>query len=163
TLSFIAPTNWTFTTDTIGTTVGTPSAPTVTASSAGAVSYAYCITAADSSGQQSLPSTPGVVNSAVNISATAGTIALTWPAVTGAGFYNGFKPEPAVGGFGPSGGTPQAGSSYGFIGQTNSPGFNDSNIFPDFTNVPPATNNNPFAAGNNPGCVSFFQQRLYEA
>jgi hypothetical protein len=164
-LSFLAPTNWVFTTLTFGTTIAAPTSLSGTASSAGSVSYAYIVTAVDSSGQESLPSNIGIITSAVNIAATAGTINLKWSAVTGAQFYNVYKTEPAVGGFDPgnTGQPPSAGPAYGFIGQSSSATFADSNIVPNFTIVPSNVNNNPFANANNPGVVSFFQQRVYYA
>jgi len=163
TLTFAAPTNWFFSTLAFATTIATPTGGAGTASSAGTTSYAYCVTAVDNLGQESLPSAAIVINSAVNIANTAGTIFINWNAVAGAQFYNVYKVEPAQGGFGGlGGGTPTPGGAFGFIGQTTTPGYIDSNIFPDFAIVPASFNNNPFAS-NNPGAISFFQQRIYYA
>src|SRR5712664_1160143 len=56
-----------------------------------------------------------------------------------------------------------SGAAFGFVGNCTGTSFIDSNISPDFTTAPPITNNMPFASGNNPGAVSFFQQRAYYA
>lgn len=65
--------------------------------------------------------------------------------------YNIYKAQPiAVGAAAPS--------VFGYIGQTTELTFVDSNIAPDFTQTPPL-HRDPFADGNNPSVVTYFQQR----
>jgi hypothetical protein len=156
TLTFNTPTSWTFAPIVFGTTVTAPGTPTVTGSTTGVANYAYVVTAVDSLGQESSPSPAGVLANAVNIGATAGTITITWTAVPGAASYNVYKAELSISSAVPSG------AAFGFIGFCTGTTFVDSNIVPDFVTTPPIAMN-PFAAGNNPGCVCFFQQRLYYA
>jgi len=156
-LLFTGPTNWTFTQIIFGTTVSAPGAPTITASAGGSTNYAYQVTALDAQNQESTPSPAGLVNNAVNIGATAGTMSVTWPAVAGASSYNVYKAEIAI-----NPATIPSGAAFGFIGFSTSNKLVDSNIVPDFTTTPPIVNN-PFTGGNNPGAVCFFQQRLYYA
>jgi hypothetical protein len=164
-LTFISPTNWTFTPITFGTTVTAPGAPTVAFSSAGSANYAYVITAVDAAGQESLPSPPGTVAGAVDIGSTAGTITASWAAVGGAASYNVYKAELSISSAVPSG------AAFGYIQTVTGTVAVDSNFVPDFSQTPPAGavppaapgSQNPFAGGNDPGCCCFFQQRLYYA
>jgi hypothetical protein len=156
TLSFAAPTNWFFTTLAFGTTISPPTnaAATITGAAA-STDYAYVVTAIDSLGQESLPSNTATIHLGINIATTAGTVTITWTASVGAVSYNIYKAETSQAGPVP------AGVAFGFIGTATGTSFIDSNIVPDFTTSPPIVNNNPFLAGNNPGAVSFFQQRVY--
>lgn len=49
---------------------------------------------------------------------------------------------------------------YGYIGQSESNEFTDYNLGPDMSVTPPS-NNDPFADGNNPFCLTYHQQRLF--
>src|SRR5690606_24228664 len=72
---------------------------------------------------------------------------LSWSAASGADYYNVYKDNNGSG-------------IYGFIGRADSLSFVDNNITPVKTNTPP-TGNNPFVgAGNYPGAVGYYQQRL---
>lgn len=157
TLTFTGPNNWAFSTISFGATIGSPTISSVVASSAGSAAYEYSVTAVDNNGQESIPSAPGGVTGAVNIGNTAGTITVTWSAVGGAVGYNIYKTELAI-----SPAVVPVGAAYGFITSSTSTTIVDSNIVPDFSQTPPI-NQNPFAAGNNPGVCCFFQQRLYYA
>jgi hypothetical protein len=166
TLSFIAPTNWIFTTIVFGTTIGSPSSVTVGVNIVTApvpttlTTYQYSVTAIDATGQEGLPTLSNQITVNGNIATTAGTATITWPAVAGAVGYNIYKAEISYSG------TIPAGASFGFVGLTNGNSgttFIDSNIAPDFSNSPPVTNNMPFASNNNPSCVVFFQQRAWYA
>jgi hypothetical protein len=161
TLTFAAPTNWFFSTLAFGTTIGSPSSPTLVVTIVTAPStpvnttYQYAITAVDTLGQEGLPTLTSQVTVNGNISSTAGTATVGWAAVAGAISYNIYKAEISYTGTIPSG------AAFGFVGNATGTSFIDSNISPDFTTSPPTQNNNPFLAGNDPGAVSFFQQRLY--
>lgn len=172
TLTFASPTNWFFTTLVFGTTLATPTglSLSVTIPSAGSSTpaqnptYQYAVTGVDDLGQESLPGLTGQVTTAVatgsgNIGVVQGTASIGWSSVTGAVSYNVYKAELSYTGSIPSG------AAFGLVGTAgaSATSFVDSNIQPDFSTSPPTQNANPFTAGNNPGAVSFFQQRLYYA
>lgn len=110
----------------------------------------WVVTAVDEEGEESLPSAAVSLDCEATSSGKLATI--SWPEVSGASFYNVYK--------GRSG-------KYGYIGSaeplsTNPPGFvefEDDNIGPAYADTPP-TGEDPFAGGNNPGVVAFYQQRL---
>jgi hypothetical protein len=169
TLTFLAPTNWVFASIVFGTTIASPASVTAVITipvpgggTAIQTTYQYAVTAIDSNGQESLATLSPQVTSAVatgsgNIAVIAGTVTISWPAVTGAIGYNVYKAEISYTGSIPTG------AAFGFIATTQGTSQIDSNIVPDFTTTPPNTNNTPFASGNNPGCIVFFQQRAYYA
>lgn len=154
TLTFTAPTNWSIAAAVFGTTVPAPTGLGAATTPAGSANYSYIVTAVDASGHESLPSTAVALPSAVNLGTTAGTNTITWSAAAGASSYNVYKAELSIAGAVP------AGQAYGFIGNSTSLTFIDSNIVPDFSSTPPIFTN-PFSAGNNPGTACYFQQRLY--
>lgn len=151
-LTRTAHTSWTLTAITFGSTQVAPVGTSATATAAGAVDYKYVITAVAATGDESVASNVLDCPGAVNIMTTAGSIAIVWAAAAGAAYYNVYKAQPAVGGTVPSG------VNFGFIGSTTGLSLVDSNIVPDFSATPPL-NTNPFAAGNNPVTVAYFQQR----
>jgi hypothetical protein len=167
TLTFAAPTNWFFSTLAFGTTIGSPTGlslvvtiPVAGSGTTISTTYQYAVTAVDSLGQESLPTltsqvTVSPATGSGNIAVIAGTATISWAAVAGAISYNVYKAEISYAGAIPSG------AAFGFVGNSTGVSFIDSNISPDFTTSPPTQNNNPFLFGNDPGAVSFFQQRLY--
>jgi hypothetical protein len=117
--------------------------------------YLYRITAVNDKGEESVPSVvfegQGTGIDCVDVSATAGSITISWQAVPGARYYNVYKAEPgstALTGPGtvPSGPVPPSSSLFGFAGSSFGTAFVDSNITPDFQQVPPVRLN-PFARG----------------
>ena len=165
TLTFTAPTNWAFAPIAFGTTIASPTGAAIAihishTTDTWLTFYSYVVTAIDANGQESLPSAAATGSATGNIATSPGTVTVTWNAVTGAVGYNIYKAQISYTGAVP------ADVAYGFVGLTNGNAgttFIDSNTSPDFTTTPPATNNLPFAGGNNPGCVAFFQQRAYYA
>lgn len=154
-LTLTNPTSWAFAPITFGTTVGTPTGLSTSATTGTGAYFAYAVTAVDVNGQESLAGTVAA-NNVVNVTTTSGTITVSWSAVAGAVAYNVYRAELSVAGAVPSG------AAFGFQGNTTGTSFIDSNIVPDFSQTPPAGNSNPFSgAGNNPGTCCFFQQRLY--
>ncbi len=72
---------------------------------------------------------------------------LTWTAAADADYYNVYKDNNGSG-------------IFGFIGRAEGTTFTDNNILPTKTDTPP-TGKNPFVgAGNYPGAVGYYQQRL---
>lgn len=189
TLSFAAPTNWFFTTLNFGATIASPTGATVTnvevpnpgfTSGANPIlgGYVYGVTAVDSLGQESLPNispqfnsggpSPGAGSNYI-ITQSAGTVSFMWNGVAAAQSYNIYRTQIVVGSTAAAGGIPTipTNAMMGFLGTappgTGSQLFLDSGLTPDFSAAPPISNLNPFANGNNPGAVSFFQQRVYYA
>src|SRR5207253_55917 len=116
--------------------------PVIATSSAGTVTYQFQITAVSpADGSESIASDIGQVTTAVNIYATAGTITATWTRVTGVNEYNVYMASPAV-----STAIIPAGALFGYVGTVYGTEFINSNIIPDFAQVPP-THRNPFARG----------------
>lgn len=171
-LSFFGPTNWSFAPAQFGTTLSPPTGVTlsVTIPDSGQstppanTTYQYAVCSVDNAGQQSMPAfsnqfTTAFATGSGDISIVQGTASLSWtppagPAPVG---YNVFKAQVS------STGSIPTGVGFGFVGGVTGTSFIDSNVTPDFTTTPPVTNANPFANGNNPSTVTFFQQRAYWA
>lgn len=146
-------TNWTMTPVVFGATINAPGGLSAAASAGTGAYYSYVVTSVDADGQESPASSPLAVDNVVNLSTTAGSITLSWTAVTGAVQYNVYKAEFRVGAAVPPG------SAYGFVGFCYDVAFVDSNIVPDFSVTPPLVNL-PFDGGNNPSVSCYFKQRL---
>ena len=158
-LSRITASNWVLTQTTFSTSTAAPAvtSATATVNPSGATSpptlptaYAYAVTAVDAaSGQESIASEIANVTDSVDISSTAGSIVIQWTPVGTASTYNIYK-APASYNTNPNSATDATpvptGSPLGYIGTSYGIQFVDSNITPDFTQVPP-THNNPFAPG----------------
>jgi len=138
-LTLITATNWTLAPITFGSTMANPVTPTVTTTlAAGAVHYAYVVTAVDINGQESVPSAFGVLATTLDIRSNPGTITVTWSTVTNAVSYNVYRAVPRYGT------TVPAGASFGFAGNVTGLTFIDSNVNVDFSQGPPIAQN-PFA------------------
>lgn len=149
-LTAAAPTNWSFTAITFGTTLTPPTGLAKSATSGSGAFFSYAVTAVDAGGQESQQATLAVDN-VVNLTTTSGTITLTWNAEIGADHYNVYRAQLSVAGTVPSG------QAYGFLGSSTSTTFIDSNIVPDFSQSPPISFN-PFSS-QNPITFCYFQQR----
>lgn len=147
-LTQLGSVNWTITPITFTAGIARPSTPTITITvdstftGPAAVSesnYAYKVTAWNDN-EESLPSPPGVLSSAPNISRFAGTVKVRWDPIPGALYYFVYKAMIQTN-------TPSPpGASLGFAGIAYGLEFNDGNIVPDFT-VQPPQHKNPFALG----------------
>ncbi|MFL1533937.1 MULTISPECIES: hypothetical protein [Pseudomonas] len=108
--------------------------------------WTYQVTAVLDDGNtldESLPVTSNAIT--VFSNTMAGTI--TWPAVAGATYYIIYKDNAGAG-------------IYGFIGRATGTTFTDQNITAVKTDTPP-NGKDPFVgAGNYPGAVGYYQQRL---
>ena len=148
-LDRVSNTNWSFVETTFQVSIAAPTNLTSVASSVTPptttpptllTGYSYVVTAVSATtGEESQPSTATNVQS-VDIATLAGSITLTWTAVTGAAYYNVYKAPAAYGTNVP------IGSQYGFAGQTFGTQFTDTNITADATTTPPL-HVNPFARG----------------
>lgn len=133
-------TNWVFSVVGISTTLTAPTNLTAVALSSSQYStwYSYVVTAVDSTtGEESIASQPFNIQNN-DIALFAGTNSLSWSKVNNADSYNIYSSTPSYGQ------QVTAGNLYGLIGTSLGTSFNDTNIIPDFTRVPPV-DYNPFA------------------
>lgn len=134
--------NWVFNQESFAATITSPTNITAVAYSSSILStwYSYIVTAVNSiTGEESNPSDP--VNIQNNdIAVYAGTNSISWNSVSGASSYNIYASTPSYGN------QVTSGNLYGFIGTSFGTNFNDTNIQPDFTVVPPQ-HFDPFARG----------------
>lgn len=140
-----AATNWQTSTISFSATLSGPASVTATTTGGGTNPvdfYTYKITALDSNEQES-SATASTPTGVINLGNAGAKIDLSWSAVTGAIAYNVYKATSY--------------GSYGYIGQTTSTSFRDTNIIEDLGKQPPQ-NNNPFST-DFPGAVSYFEQR----
>jgi len=108
-------------------------------------SYRYVITATDEDGVESLQSSEQFLRTK-SLTQTAG-IRLAWDSVISAKFYTVYKDV--------ANGT----GTYGFIGETKNPIFEDYNIGPDTSRTPPEENVPISSVNNYVGAVGYYQQR----
>ena len=141
-LVLTSATSWAISAITIGATIPAPSAgfsfTLATLVGGTAVYVAYVVTSVDSTGQESGPSAYQAQGLTADPRTTAGTISLSWTAVTGAQSYNVYRTIPRYGS------TPPGGSYFGFVGNVTGTTFTDSNVTPNFAIGPPLALN-PFA------------------
>lgn len=143
-LTLVSATNWTYTAINFGSSIATPTGVAATSNlAAGSYNYAYLVTAVDTNGQESGPSTPATLASLTNLASTNGTNTITWSATPGAVSYNVYKAYPNSAGVVPSG------VGYGFIGNVTGLTFVDTNpgVAPDFAQTPPILQN-PFSGAS---------------
>jgi hypothetical protein len=146
-LKRFGPTNWALAAISFVPAIQPPSGLSGTPRTGGAgdtTVYRYVVTSVstDESAEESLPTAAAAVTSWDN---KAGAV-LTWSAAPGSvDHYNIYKDNNGSG-------------IYGFIGQASGLTFTDNAIGPTKTDTPPSFDN-PFAGGNNPGVVGYYQQR----
>ena len=134
-------TSWTFSQISFSSTIAAPTGLTSTVHSSTTAStyYAYVVTAVDNNGQESVAS--NVTNAFNNdIAIYAGSNSLAWNIVSGAQSYNIYKAIPSYSI------TVPIGVAFGYVGNSFGNTFTDTNITPDFTQVPPI-HNGPFDRG----------------
>lgn len=147
-LNRLAHDNWTTAEISLAPRIAAPaSATAVSGGGTGtAQTWRYQVTAVLDDGNtldESLPATSNPVTTHTDV----GSATITWPAVTGATYYIIYKDNAGAG-------------IYGFIGRATGTTFTDQNITAVKTDTPP-NGNDPFVgAGNFPGAVVYYQQRL---
>lgn len=147
-LKRMAHDNWSISPISLVPTVATPAtASASTPGGSGAVQvWRYQVTAVVDDGNTIDESLP-ITTNPINVSASAQVGNVTWAAVPGATYYNIYKDNSGSG-------------VYGFAGRSTTTTFADNNIAATRTDTPP-TGVDPFtSAGNYPGAVGYFQQRL---
>ncbi|MDR3569617.1 MAG: hypothetical protein P4L43_16450 [Syntrophobacteraceae bacterium] len=102
--------------------------------------YSYVVTALSlSPPEQSVASQPASVQANLLDSNTGSENVISWQAETAANLYYVYKANPQTQ-------PAPAGAMYGYIGQTTSTSFTDTQIAPDFSQAPP-THTDPFTVG----------------
>lgn len=141
-LTLVSAASWTITQIVFGSTVSSPTGLgiTTTYTTGGPPStwnLAYVVTAVDLNGQESAPSAVQNLSITQDPRATAGSINISWTAVSGAQSYNVYKAELR--------GTSlvATGAAFGYGGNCTGVLFTDSGIDPNFSLTPPVTEN-PF-------------------
>jgi hypothetical protein len=145
-LARLAANNWTIGQPSFASAIAAPGSCTVVGTAystgPGPAAYGYVVTAIDSAtGDESQPSTIGVVGTVVDIAGQFGTNTVSWPSVPGASEYKIYRAAPDytnVGNF--------AGQLFGYVGSSRTTSWQDTNIIADFATTPPL-HTNPFAAG----------------
>ena len=149
-LSRLADDNWTLAPVTSTPDIAAPvaisatvsDAPTgVTPAPAVETRYMYAVSAVNTDGAESLPSTPVLSGAGINIAVTAGTVTVLWLPVAEAQYYKVWKALPAHGNR-----VPTPSEQFGFAGYSYGTSFTDSNIVPDFAQAPISASD-PFAPG----------------
>lgn len=144
--------NWTISDAVLVPGIAAPSSATATATGGtGATQgWRYQITAIKDDGSNALDESLPVTSNAITVFASTLQGSVVWPTVVGANYYNIYKDNAGAG-------------IYGFIGRSTALSFTDNNITPAKIDTPP-TGVDPFVgAGNYPGAVGYFQQRLVYA
>lgn len=141
--------NWTIAPVSLVPAIAAPASATATSAGGTGVtqSWRYQVTAVLDDGSRILEESLPVTSNSITVFANTLQGSVTWPAVTGATYYNVYKDNAGAG-------------IYGFIGRANTTSFTDVNITPTKTDTPP-TGTDPFVgSGNYPRAVGYFQQRL---
>ena len=147
-LNRLAHDNWTTAEINLAPRIAAPASATAVSGGGTGTSqiWRYQVTAVMDDGNtldESLPATSNPVTTHTDV----GSATITWPAVTGATYYIIYKDNAGAG-------------IYGFIGRATGTTFTDQNITAVKTDTPP-NGNDPFVgAGNFPGAVVYYQQRL---
>ena len=146
-LKRLGATNWTLTAKVFTPAIAAPTGLTATPLAGGSgdtTTFRYQVTAVATgeAAEESVPSAAASVAAWDNKSGAN----LSWTGVTGADHYNVYKENNGSGVF-------------GFIGMATNTTFTDLNITAEKNDTPPSYQN-PFADGNNPGVVGYYQQRL---
>lgn len=149
-LSRTGHTAWTLAAIALAPALAAPGSPAAVATNgtgaAPALAFSYKVTAVRAETlEESLP-TAAATCSNYGLNPATGTYnTVTWSAVSGATKYNVYKELNGSG-------------IHGWVGAATGTTFTDSNLAPDEADTPPEARD-PFAASNNPGAVTYHQQR----
>lgn len=148
-LVFGSATRWVLRNISTGPSVPAPSGLAVTAGAAGALPYAYVVTAAAAdSYEESNASAADTVACAAPTPAAPNTLA--WTAVAGAEEYYVYL-------------DPYDNGVYGFVGTARTNSFSDPGFVADFSVTPPVARNLFQSSSNYPKCSAHYQQRRFYA
>ncbi len=107
--------------------------------------YSYIVSAVNADGQESRGSTADSASNDTELPRNYTTI--TWGAVAGAVYYRIYKAHES--------------GSFGFIGESETTSFTDDGFQPEYSDAPIEAYNPFVGAGNYPGIVGFWEQRLW--
>ena len=147
-ISRTGPTTWVLEVVDFVSSINPPTSPAAvfTGTPGSAFTQNYKVTALTTKGEQSVGSVVfGAAAKPRSEWVTGDYMTLSWAAVPDAEEYYIYK---EYGGF------------YGITGISDTTSFRDDNFIPEDETTPPI-DNNPFTGGNNPGAVSFHEQRLW--
>ena len=147
-LNRLAHDNWTTAEISLAPRIAAPASATAVSGGGTGVAqtWRYQVTAVLDDGNTLDESLPATSNT-ITIHADVASATITWPAVAGATYYIVYKDANGAG-------------IYGFAGRATGTTFTDQNITAIKTDTPP-NGNDPFVgAGNYPGAVVYYQQRL---
>jgi hypothetical protein len=139
-LIYTSDTSWALTEMVTAPSGTAPTGLTLTASTSGTAGVAFAVTSVVNS-IESAPSLYEIKTNSVDYSNTAGSMKVTWGAVTLSQSYNIYRSLLL-----PIGADVTEAQELGFVGRSFGPQFTDNNIVPDFTKSPPQFYN-PFADG----------------
>lgn len=143
----LAPTSWALTAISFEPGIAAPTGLTAGQRSGGSgdtTEYQYKVTAVSAISAGSIESAASNTATVASFDNKPGAV-LTWTPVFGADHYNVYKNKSS--------------GVFGFIGQSATGSFTDINITPETDNTVPISYN-PFADGNNPSVVGYYQQRM---
>ena len=152
----VSATNWTLNAIASAPAQAAPTGVTVTPNDAGAVTYAYVVTAIGTNGlEESLKATEGSNAACQDLSVAGAFNTVTWTNATGALRYNVYR---------------KVNGLYGYVGQSSDGtiGFKDQNIIPNAGETPPETDD-PIdgtaadGTSNHPGACGYHQSRRWFA
>lgn len=139
----LGATKWTLVPIPFASTLTAPTGISATATGGTGTTYSYVVTSVGAVGvDESTMSSAATCGG--NLFANGAYNSISWTAAPGASRYYVYK---------------FSGGNYGYIGQTTSTSFTDSNIAADISHTPPIVTNPFAAAGDYPGAVSYFEQR----
>lgn len=145
--------NWTLTDVSLVPSIAAPGTAVATTPPGGTGNtqvWSYQVTAVRDDGTNNIEESLPVTSNAITVFASNIQAAVSYDPVVGASYYNIYKDNAGAG-------------IYGFIGRASTLVFTDNNLLPTKSDTPP-TGLDPFVgAGNFPGAVSYFQQRLVYA
>lgn len=147
----LAPTNWTLTVPTLGSSPASPTGPTATPGGPGGGTVKdiyYKITTVTADGkEESLPT--AYAGNTIDLTVAGNKITVGWTAPGGVTSPS-YRVYKTVG---------NAGRLYGFMGETTDVAFIDDNITPDYSRNPPGSVIRLDTATNYPGAVTYYEQR----
>jgi hypothetical protein len=135
---------WTLAAESFDVAIGAPGGLTATASAAGTITYAYCVTGVDNRGNESIASAIAYVFSADLSVTPVNSIHLAWNPLPNALFYKVYKTYRTAFAVSSADTPPFTAGQFGLIGQTAVMIFDDTNILPDYSIRPP-NHYDPFA------------------
>lgn len=148
-LLWVSDSNWTFSTVTIGPTIGAGVVFSITGT-AGAATLVYHATAVSSTTDEE--GLAGFLSQgALTAPALGSPVTVTLTGVSGAGYYNVYRELNGIPGF------------VGSVIHSGAITFVDIGYTPDVQDTPPLARNPFSGAGNRPAAVSYFQQRRFFA